>query len=227
MQFNKHFNLRGLHAPFSASQSTWIRYDDERALTRYDNRHRTQLGTEIHEYAKTQIDLCHRVSSSISTKQLIQNIETHIYAKYTALKNMPYALSLIAGLKRLPKEVFETVRLYINDAIGFMMEAEVVLYYSDYFFGTADAISYRDNVLRIHDLKTGDKDVSMDQLLVYVALFLLEYKEIKLSEIKEIELRIYQRGEYVYYHPPVDEILPIKDKIVHFTKMFESADKEV
>ena len=227
MQFNKHFNLRGLHAPFSPSQSTWIRYDDERALTRYNNRHRSQLGTEIHEYAKSQIDLCHRINDSMSTKQIIQNIETYIYVKYTALKNIQYGLSLIAGLKRLPKEVFETVRLYVNDAIGFKMEAEVILYYSDYFFGTADAISYRDNILRIHDLKTGDKDVSMDQLLVYVCLFLLEYKEIKLSEIKEIELRIYQRGEYVFYNPPVDEILPIKDQIVHFTKLFESTDKEV
>lgn len=227
MQFNKHFNLRGLHAPFSPSQAAWLRYDDERALTRYNNRHRTQLGTELHEFAKSQIDICHRIPSSTSTKQIMQNVETYIYSKYNALKNLPYGMSLISGLNRLPKEVFETLRLYINDAIGFKMDAEVVLYYSDYFFGTADAISYRDDILRVHDLKTGDKDVSMDQLLVYVALFLLEYPEIKLSEIKEIELRIYQRGEYIYYNPPVDEILPIKDKIIHFTKMLEATDKEV
>lgn len=227
MQFNNHYNLRGLHAPFSASQSAWLRYDDEKALTRYDNRHRTQLGTELHEYAKSQIDLCHKISATTSVKQIIQNVETFIYTKYTVLKNIQYGLSLISGLKRLPKEVFETLRLYINDAIGFKMDAEVVLFYSDYFFGTADSISYRDNTLRIHDLKTGDKDVSMDQLLVYVALFLLEYREIKLSDIKEIELRIYQRGEYVYYNPPVDEILPIKDKIVHLSKMLEASDKEV
>lgn len=227
MQFNKHYNLQGLHAPFSASQSTWIRYDEERALIRYDNRHRKQLGTELHDYAKAQIDLCQKVSGSVSTKQLIQNISTFIYAKYKSLDNLKYGLTLINSLKKLPKEVFETVRMHINDAIGFKMDSEVVLFYSDYFFGTADAISYRDKTLRIHDLKTGDKPVTMDQLLVYVALFLLEYKEISLSEIEEIELRIYQNAEYIYHNPEKDEILPIMDKIIQFTKLLSKADEGV
>ena len=30
MIWNKHSNLEGLHAPFSASQSAWLRYDDEK-----------------------------------------------------------------------------------------------------------------------------------------------------------------------------------------------------
>ena len=30
MNFNKHLNLEGLHAPFSASQSSWLRYDDDK-----------------------------------------------------------------------------------------------------------------------------------------------------------------------------------------------------
>ena len=28
MNFEKHSNLEGLHAPFSASQSSWLKYDD-------------------------------------------------------------------------------------------------------------------------------------------------------------------------------------------------------
>ena len=49
----------------------------------------------------------------------------------------------------------KTIYSYVNDAIGYKMSTEVVLYYSDRFFGTADAISFRNGVLRIHDLKTG------------------------------------------------------------------------
>lgn len=70
------------------------------------------------------------------------------------------------------------------------MSTEVVLYYSDRFFGTADSISFRNGVLRIHDLKTGKTPVHMDQLMVYAALFCLEYK-IKPGDI-DFELRIYQ-----------------------------------
>ena len=49
----------------------------------------------------------------------------------------------------------ETLNMYINDAIGFKMTPEVVLFYSENCFGTADAISFRNDKLRIHDLKTG------------------------------------------------------------------------
>ena len=183
--------------------------------------------TIMHEYAKSQIDLCQKVAATTSTKQIMQNVASFIYAKYNATNNLKYGLSLINGLKRLPKEVFETLRMFINDAIGFKMDSEVVLYYSDYFFGTADAISFRNNVLRVHDLKTGDRDVSMEQLLVYVALFLLEYREIKLSEIEEIELRIYQNTEILYHKPERDEILPIIDKIMYLNKVLEKNNEGV
>ena len=61
----------------------------------------------------------------------------------------------------------KTLYAYVNDAIGFRMSTEVVLYYSDRFFGTADAICFRNNKLRIHDLKTGVGPVHMEQLEVY------------------------------------------------------------
>ena len=35
MNFNKHYNLEGLHAPFSPSQSSWLRYDDDKARQVY------------------------------------------------------------------------------------------------------------------------------------------------------------------------------------------------
>ena len=97
------------------------------------------------------------------------------------------------------------------------MDPEVVLYYSDNVFGTADAISFRNNMLRIHDLKTGTGPVHMEQLLVYAALFCLEYKH-KPGEIKT-ELRIYQNNDIDILAPTAEDILPIMDKIVHFDKL--------
>ena len=117
----------------------------------------------------------------------------------------------------------QTLYNYVNDAIGFRMNTEVVLYYSDYFFGTTDAISFYDNVLRIHDLKTGKGAVHMEQLEVYAALFCLEY-HVNPNTIK-IELRIYQNDEVVVHSPSAEEIELIMDKIKHldeFLRKFEA-----
>jgi len=80
--------------------------------------------------------------------------------------------------------------MYINDAIGFRMEAEVPLYYSDDCFGTADACGFRDNTLRISDLKTGVEPANMKQLKIYAGIFCYEYNY-KPTDIRII-LRIYQ-----------------------------------
>ena len=113
----------------------------------------------------------------------------------------------------------KTIYAYVNDAIGFQMSTEVVLFYSPYFFGTADSISFRNNFLRIHDLKTGVTPVHMEQLLIYAALFCLEYK-IKPGEI-QIECRIYQNDDILVANPTAEDIGPIIDKIVHLNKMLE------
>ena len=102
------------------------------------------------------------------------------------------------------------------------MSTEVVLFYSKYFFGTADAISFRNNMLRIHDLKTGESG-HMEQLMVYAALFCLEYK-IKPGEI-DIELRLYKNDEVIVHNPTAEDILPIMDKIIHLNKILESQEE--
>ena len=183
MLFNNHYKLNGLHAIFPASQSSWLRYDDDKAIEVYSNRKAAERGTKLHEWAKTTIDL---------------------------------------GIKQ-PKSK-KTIYQYVNDAIGFKMDTEVVLFYSERFFGTADAISFRNNVLRIHDLKTGKSPVHMEQLMVYAALFCLEYNY-KPNQI-EIELRIYQNDEILYHKPEVDEIVPIMDKIIHLDKLFKKMEEE-
>ena len=108
----------------------------------------------------------------------------------------------------------QTLNTYINDAIGYRMTPEQPLMYSENCFGTADAISFRDEFLRIHDLKTGEVPAKMDQLRIYAALFCLEY-HIKPHEIG-MELRIYQSGEIIKEKPESEDILPIMDKIQRF-----------
>lgn len=112
-----------------------------------------------------------------------------------------------------------TVSLYVNDGIGFKMQCEQPLYYSDNCFGTADTISFRKNLLRIHDLKTGITPASFHQLEVYAAIFCLEYN-VSPFDIG-IELRLYQRGEILINVPYPDVILHIMDKIVVFDQRIE------
>lgn len=183
MRFNNHRNLEGLHAPFSPSQSSWLRYDDNKVVEVYTNKKASEMGTLLHAWAKQTIDL--KIKQPKSRK---------------------------------------TIYAYVNDAIGFNMNTEVVLYYSDRFFGTADAISFRNGELRIHDLKTGKIPAHMEQLEVYAALFCLEYK-VKPGDIN-FELRIYQNDDILVHNPTAEDILPIMDKIVHLDKILKKLDYE-
>lgn len=183
MNFNRHFKLEGLHAPFSASQSSWLRYDDEKAIEVYRNKKAAERGSRLHRWAKETIDL--RIKQPRSK---------------------------------------QTLYAYVNDAIGFNMETEVVLFYSERFFGTADAISFRNNFLRIHDLKTGVSPVKIEQLLVYAALFCLEY-DYKPSSIG-FELRIYQNDDILVHNPTAEEVEEVMAIIVHFDQLLERLEKE-
>lgn len=151
------------------------------------------------------------------------------FAKYLAVQKgtelHDFASRCIKLKQRLPKSR-KSLNEFVNDAIGFRMRSEQPLYYSPNSFGTADAISFRDGVLRIHDLKTGVSPVSMRQLDIYAALFSLEYR-IK-PETIEIELRIYQSDEVVVSKPLPEDIREVMDKIVEFDRVIEQikADME-
>lgn len=192
MRFNEHNNLSGLHAPFSPSQSSWLRYDDSKAVEVFRNRKAAELGSKLHEWAKTTIDL---------------------------------------GIKQPQSN--KTLYAYVNDAIGFKMDTEVVLFYSENFFGTADAICFRKDpqtgrdTLRIHDLKTGSTgkiDSHMEQLEVYAALFCLEYKY--KPENIDFELRVYKNDQVLVHNPSAEEIVPVMNKIRHLDKLLISLKKE-
>lgn len=109
-----------------------------------------------------------------------------------------------------------TLGMYINDCIRHRMATEQVLFYSENCFGTADAISFRYNTLRIADLKTGVVKGSVHQLEVYAALFCLEYDKDPFA-IKT-ELRIYQDDEVLVYDADPEDIMFIMEKIQEFDK---------
>ena len=183
MNFIRHSNLNGLHAPFSPSQSSWLRYDDDRAMEVFLNKKAAEMGTRLHAWAKETIDL---------------------------------------GIRQ-PKSK-KTLYSYVNDAIGFKMSTEVVLFYSERFFGTADSIAFRDNFLRIHDLKTGKIPADMEQLEIYAALFCLEYK-VKPEDIG-MELRLYQNDEIIYHNPTAEDVRQIMDKIVHLDQVIQKLEED-
>lgn len=117
-----------------------------------------------------------------------------------------------------------TIGLYINDAIQHRMNTEQILYYSENCFGTADAIAFRYNVLRIHDLKTGVYPGSVHQLEVYAALFCLEYDKDPF-QIK-MELRIYQDNEVVLFEPDPEDIVFIMQRIQEFDRILSHRRRE-
>lgn len=149
------------------------------------------------------------------------------YSKFLAVQRgtilHDFACQCIRLGQKLPKTQ-KTLNMYVNDAISFKMTPEQILFYSDNCFGTADAISFRNNTLRIHDLKTGVIPAHMEQLEIYAALFCLEYK-VKPVDI-EIELRIYQNNEILYHTPAVEDIAPIMDKIITFDKIIRNIKEQ-
>lgn len=119
----------------------------------------------------------------------------------------------------------KALNLFINDAIGFGMASEQVLYYSDNCFGTADAILFKNNFLQIHDLKTGIGKVSFKQLEIYTAIFCLEYNHSPYDIA--IEHRIYQGREYMVQVPDPDDIKFIMDKIIDSDKIIDQLKYEL
>jgi hypothetical protein len=143
-------------------------------------------------------------------------------ARGTALHE--FALSAIELGVKLPDSP-KTLHLYVNDCIGYRMIPEQMLYYSPNSFGTADAVSFRNDILRIFDLKTGLHPCSVHQLEVYAALFCLEYRYQPTDF--EIDLRIYQNDDVKKFDVDRVVISHIMERIVTFDKRINELRLEV
>ena len=213
MIFNQHLNLQGKHAILSASSWRWLNDDKESLTKRICSQYATEVGTILH---------------NVAYKHIKYRIKMNKYDK----KNVMLEL-LSNGIPGVVVDsidfdsMFENLMAYVNDGVGFKMEPEVVLCYSNNFFGTTDSIAYseKDKFLRIHDYKSGTIPAHIEQLIIYAALFCLEYR-IKPGDIAT-ELRIYQGNEILYHNPEVDELAPVMDKIVTFDKYITGIKEEV
>ena len=208
MEFIKHPELRGKHALLAPSQPHWLRYSEEQLYQKYTSKYAQDIGTYLHELAETLI------KNRVKLKKTDKNVViVHLLGK-----------GIPANVIDIDR-IYNNFMLYVNDAVGFRLTPEVVLKYSDYCFGTADAINFDKNILRIHDYKSGTVPAKMEQLMTYAALFCLEYK-VKPGEIK-IVLVIYQGDEPVQHEPEADEILPVMDTIVRHSRYLETVNEEV
>lgn len=205
MQWNDHHQLEGKHAFLGASNYHWINWNDETFENRYYGQFSTQIGTAIHALAHDCI-----VSRTKLTKHDTHLIDITLYHAY------------------IPKDAYDPNLIlnnlipFINDAIGFHMSSEILLYYNAYCFGTSDAISFdeKNKMLRIHDLKTGTTPTHMEQLLIYAALFCLEYH--KNPHQFKTELRIYQNFDVLITNPEPEEIDQYMDLIQNRSKLIMS-----
>lgn len=195
--WNDHKNLEGKHAFLSASKNSWLNYDNDTLQLRYFNDFLAASGTTMH--ALVHDCILNRIKIHSRDKHLVD------YVMYKS---------------GIPKNCYDVDKLlenvvpFVNDAIGFRMSSEVILYYSKYCFGTADAISYdeKTRTLRIHDLKTGTTPAHIEQLYIYAALFFLEYKYN--PETTNTILRIYQNGEILETIPDPKDIKKVMKAII-------------
>lgn len=207
MNWNRHSNLEGSHAFLSASKYNWLNKTRDELIEAYKNSYATTIGTMLHAYA----------ADSIRFREKLKKTDAKGVKFDLMRRGVPeYAINI--------NGIFPTLMAYVNDAVGFQMDPEVLLYYSDLCFGTADTIQVSDNILRIHDLKTGTTPAKMDQLKIYAGLFYLEYGF--KPEKMRTELRIYQTDEVIVHEPEVEEIREVMEAIVEQDRVLQQL-KEV
>lgn len=207
MNWNRHYKLEGQHAQLGASRPNWVMDEDEQFRQRILAYYASTIGTLMHDIAK---------------KYITHRFKMHKYDKSSVVLDL-----IDSGIPDRVIDIldfdamFINLMAYVNDANAYGLDPEILLYYSDNCFGTADTIGYFDKqkILRIHDLKTGKSPAKIEQLLIYAALFCLEY-HVNPEEISETELRIYQLSEVLVHKPAPTEIR-------YFVEQIKKRDKDL
>ncbi|MBP5462698.1 MAG: DUF2800 domain-containing protein [Lachnospiraceae bacterium] len=207
MNWNRHTNLEGSHAFLGASKYGWLNKDSNELIESYRNSFAVSIGTLLHSYA----------ADCIRFRERLRKTDAKAVKFDLMRRGIPeFAIDIQA--------VFPNLMNYVNDAVGYQMDPEVTLYYSDFCFGTTDSICVGDGILRIHDLKTGTTPAKMDQLMVYAALFYLEYG-FKPEKLRP-ELRIYQSDEVIIHAPELERVLEVMDRIVEGDRVLQLLKEE-
>lgn len=216
MQWNDHSNLEGRHSFMSPSSHSWKNYDDLKLISVFEGNRRKIEGTKLHQWAEDIIRSVHLVKELLSFRlKRLFKIDIDMI-RWFGDKN-----PMVRNSKAK-----ETVYMYVADALKFDMIAEQPLVYDDrYCFGTADTILFDGYLLRIHDLKTGESPASIDQLIIYAALFCLEYQYDPNTLM--FELRIYQTDQILIHKPTSEEIIEMMNIIIHDVDVLRRYEHEV
>lgn len=193
MNWNNHYKLEGKHALLGASKSGWINDEDDQFRQRVVSYYASTIGTLLHEIAKKYISHGFKMHKYDKSSIVLDLIDSGIPERIIDILDFDL--------------MFINLMAYVNDAVGYRLSPEVLLYYSDRSFGTADTIGYfdKDKILRVHDLKTGKTPAKIEQLLIYAAWCCLEYK-LKPEDLNGTDLRIYQLGEVLIHQPSPEEL---------------------
>ena len=201
MDWKDYSDLKNSHAFLGGSNYAWRNYDFEKLEKMIIASYANSIGTAIHEYAAKNIKAKFRMNKN---------------DRHSVLRHLTVECKIPQKAVDIDF-IFPNLVNYVNDCIGFGLDPEVRLYFSKMCFGTADAISFENNVLQISDLKTGKTQASFTQLENYAAMFCLNYN-VKPNRIDKIIFRIYQFGEVLVAEPPTDILDPIIHQIVEFNK---------
>lgn len=212
-RYNDHRRLEGKHAYLGCSQSSWESRSDEQLVQMYYSKFAADIGTACHKFAQ----------DCINQKMKLRKTDDHLIDYYIQVVWPMFSGTIIPKGAYDSKMLIETISLFVNDAIGFRMDSEVILAYDEtYSFGTSDAFSCdeKEKIIRVSDLKTGIHPVKMTQLLLYAAQYCLEYH--KNPKEYSYELRVYQNAEIIEYFPMAAEVEEHMQHIVYATKVLRT-----
>ena len=196
------------HAFLSPSKYTWVNSDQDKVISAFVTSFSQPIGTLLHEFAAERIEFGKRLGKRD------KDSPWH-WLRHNGIPD--FAIDM--------DRLYPNLMAYVNDAIYFGMDPEKRLEFSDNCFGTADSISFRSGVLRIHDLKTGETPAHMEQLEIYAALYCLTNDVPDPSHIA-MELRIYQSDDIFSHEPDPEIILDIMNRIVDLDRAIEEKKRE-
>lgn len=220
MNWNDHSALENRHAILAPSSCSWMNYDleDQEELysslfQKHKSYYATMIGTKLHEYAKDRIDYKLRLTKSSKSDVMLHLLKSNVPREVI---DMDY--------------IYDNFMEYVNDGIGYRMDTEKCLFYSNDCFGHADTILYDPSkkILRIHDYKSGTTPAHIEQLRAYAALFYLEYglsvtgdRNIVPENVTTI-LRLYQTDNCIEEVSEPEDLRNTMRYIVEECKILES-----
>lgn len=219
MSSNDFSYLKGTHSLLSPSSYRWRNYDAEAMLRMFKGKYASTIGTCLHRFAES------RIRHGIKLTRYEKNDALIAVLDNPEIKGTEIDIYRYVVYQMDFGNVYTNLMNYVNDAIGFRMEPEVFLYFSNYCYGTADALKFneKDGFLRIHDLKTGLTPAAMDQLDIYAGLYCLS-NNIKPSSI-QTELRIYQGNDIIFATPTTEELEKAINDILESQKTIDTMMK--